>query len=147
MFRLERVIADTHYCFPGGDQSRQILYKPRTASWAVYDGSLLGWLLLSLVKSFCCLFKPCVQTPAMPTVTSSLPILPGPSPGSAPRRLGDSSAPPPPNTHHLGGLGEHRIVADGKAPWAVETASAKVLRQWAPPGWLSWLSVRLQHRS
>lgn len=39
-FRLESVIADTHYCFPGGHQSRQILYKPRTANLAVYDGSL-----------------------------------------------------------------------------------------------------------
>ena len=67
VFRLERVIADTHYCFPGGNQSRQILYKPRTANSAVYDGSLLGWLLVSLVKSFCFLFKTCVQMPAKPT--------------------------------------------------------------------------------
>lgn len=52
VFRLERVIADTYYCFPRENQSRQILYKPRIANWAVYDGSLLRWLLVSLVKLF-----------------------------------------------------------------------------------------------
>lgn len=119
VFRLERVIADTHYCFPGGNESRQILYKPRTANSAVYDSSLLGWLLVSLVKPFCFLFKTCVQMPAMPTIGPRLPTLPGASSGPAPPRLWDGSALPHPHTT-WGGLGEHSEVLL-RGGWAART--------------------------
>lgn len=113
VFRLERVIADTHYRFPGGNQSRQIHYKPRTANSALYDGGLLAWLSVSLVKSCCFLFKTCVQTPAQPTAPRVLPVLPGPSPGWGQPKLGDSPAFSP---HHLRGAREPRKAIPCEAP-------------------------------